>query len=108
MIEAGEPRKSEGDCRLERYAPERIEFVCDAASPAWAIVGDAHFPGWRARVDGAPVEISRANAIMRAIPIAAGHHRVELEYAPRGLWLGFAVAALALLLCLVAAARSLR
>jgi hypothetical protein len=105
VVENGEARTSRGQCRLTRYAPERIEFFCDAASPAWAIVGDAHFPGWRARVDGAPVEIARANAVMRAIPVPAGHHRVELDYAPRGLGLAFAVAALALLVCLAFAVR---
>ncbi len=40
--------------------------------------------GWKATVDGIEVPLVRANYILRALPIAAGRHTVELSFEPSG------------------------
>jgi uncharacterized membrane protein YfhO len=47
------------------------------------VVLEAYHPGWQATVDGRPAPILRANALFRGVPLAAGHHRVEMVFRPR-------------------------
>ena len=56
--------------------------------------------GWRARVDGVPAPVLRANGKHRAVAVNAGRHEVVLRYEAPGLLPGVAVS----LLGLVAAA----
>ncbi len=58
---------------------------------------DAFAPGWRATLDGAPVEIRRTNAVFRGVPVPAGSHRVEFVYRPLSVTLGATLTGLALL-----------
>jgi hypothetical protein len=88
VVEGSEPRASEGTCQLTRYAAESIEFECDAARPAYAVLADAYFPGWQATVNGAPAAILRANVAMRAVAVGTGHSRVSMRYRPSGFRLG--------------------
>ena len=85
---------------------ERNRLVAEIEAPADGIVvvHEAFFPGWSARVDGAPAEIIPANAAFRGVLVGPGRHRIEMAYSA-GAWptlalvslLGFAGAALAAL-----------
>jgi hypothetical protein len=93
--------------RYQRPAPERMVLEADAgAAPAVLFVSEAYHPWWRARVDGAPAEVLRAQMTFMAVRVPAGAHRVELELRPPALvtaadrvtqlsWVVLAVAALA-------------
>jgi hypothetical protein len=70
---------------LVSYANNRVVIDVDAPAAGVLVVAESFDPGWRATVDGADAPIVRANLIHRAVPVAAGPHRVELEYAPAGL-----------------------
>jgi len=48
----------------------------------WLILADAYYPGWRAAIDDAPIEIQLANAAFRAVKLPAGSHQVEFWYEP--------------------------
>ncbi len=50
------------------------------ASPALLVVADNWYPAWRARVDGEEAPVLRANHTLRAVPVPAGEHRVEMTY----------------------------
>ena len=93
-----------GDCVLVSDAPERLRLRCRSDAASFAVVADSWFPGWSATVDGTPAPILRANLAMRAVPLPAGEHDVELVYRPAHLALGFVVSALALALALLLAA----
>ena len=60
------------------------------------MLGDAWFPGWEVRVDGAEADGLRANVAFRAVAVPPGEHEVEWRYRPRSLRRGLALAALAL------------
>jgi hypothetical protein len=77
---------------------ERIDVEADASG--YLVVRDSYARGWRARVDGVPAPVLRANGKHRAVPIPAGRHEVVLRYAAPG----FAAGAAASLASLVAAA----
>jgi len=101
-----------GSARITRYEPELVEIQADAERPGWLVLTDTFYPGWRARVDGAEVEIIPANFLFRAVAIQPGRHRVVFEYRPDSFRYGAVVslsslAALATI-CLVAAWRRYR
>jgi uncharacterized membrane protein YfhO len=64
------------------YEPERVVIETNGDRAGWLVLTDAWYPGWRAKVDGMPVEIARADVLFRAVPVPAGHHRVEFTYDP--------------------------
>jgi hypothetical protein len=75
--------------RVERgEAWLRIEG--ESAGDAVLVVNDACWPGWRARIDGAPGEIFCADVAVRAVPWPAGRHVLELRYEPPELRAGLA------------------
>ncbi|MCC6957387.1 MAG: YfhO family protein, partial [Anaerolineales bacterium] len=57
------------------------------------------YPGWTARLDGAPAPLARANYLFQAVPVPAGQHTLELRYRPLSFYGGAALslAGLALL-----------
>jgi len=75
----------------------------EATTPAAAVllITDTYAKGWRARsLDTQPVqpayEILPANHALRGIPLAAGSHRIRVEYAPASFRLGAVVSLVAL------------
>jgi hypothetical protein len=80
-----------------------VRIEAEAQGPALLVVNDAFWPGWEATLDGQPVDIQRADALVRAVPYPPGRHVLEMRYAPPELTWGLAasavgVAALAVLL----------
>lgn len=92
--------------RVVEELPARVTLDAERASDGWLVICRARYPGWRARVDGTPVELLPANGAFSALRLAAGSHRVELEYAPRSWTLGCALGAAAFAALLVAAWRA--
>jgi hypothetical protein len=76
---------------IVEYAPERVVIEAEAPSASLLVLSDTHYPGWRATVDGEPVEILRANGLYRAVALEQGSRRVVFEYVPDSLRLGGSV-----------------
>jgi hypothetical protein len=85
------------DTRIVSYEPERVVVETNGEGAGWLVLTDAWYPGWRATVDGQPVEITRADILFRAVPVPPGLHRVEFEFAPASCWLGAAISLVTLL-----------
>ncbi len=49
------------------------------------VLSDNFYPGWKASIDGSPIEIMKANVTMRAVRVPAGEHVVSFEFAPTSL-----------------------
>jgi hypothetical protein len=81
------------------YEPERVVIETSGKSAGWLVLTDAWSPGWRATVDGSPVEIAQADILFRAVPVPAGSHRVEFIYAPLSFRVGVAISVVTLLGC---------
>jgi CheY-like chemotaxis protein len=73
--------------RVER-SPSRFFLDVDLSRDGVVVFSEVFYPGWKARVDGETVPILRANGCLRAVPVPAGSHRVEMSYLPRGLLFG--------------------
>ncbi len=74
-----------GRARLtaESSGEERVEVETNASG--YLVVRGSYARGWRARVDGVPAPVLRANGKHRAVAIPAGKHEVVLRYDRAGL-----------------------
>lgn len=86
--------------RLTAYEPNHLVYESSSTEAGVAVFSEIFYPGWRVTVDGQPVELARADYILRAMNIPAGKHTIEMSFDPQSLHTteGIAYAALALLL----------
>ncbi len=96
------------DARIVIDTPDRVRVNAAADAPAWLVLTDTWFPGWRATVDGAETPILRAHYAFRAVALPPGRHDVDFVFRPRGLAIGVAIsgAALAVILALLFSRRN--
>lgn len=77
-----------------------VELEVSLAEPGLLVIGDAYDEDWVARGDSGGVqtgyEILPANAVLRAIPLAAGHHHLEMAYRPTSFTVGAGLSAVSL------------
>src|SRR5262249_26389207 len=73
---------------ITSYEPNRIELSANLTKPAFVVLSEIYYPGWRATVDGKDVALVRADSVLRAIPVREGQHRIEFEYKPGSLMWG--------------------
>ena len=67
---------------LWRRTPTGLEASTECDGPCLLILAQPWAPGWRARVDGAPVPVVRTNVAGLGVVAPAGRHAVELDYHP--------------------------
>lgn len=67
----------------------RVSFRSRADGPAFAVISNLYFPGWRAFIDGHEVPVHRTDAILQGVALPMGDSRVELIYDPMSYRPGF-------------------
>jgi hypothetical protein len=70
--------------RVERPAPGQVKVETAAPAGGYLVVPETWYPGWRARVDGVPAEVERADYALLGVPLPPGARAVEFWYEPRG------------------------
>ncbi|MEP7359582.1 MAG: hypothetical protein ABI847_20180, partial [Anaerolineales bacterium] len=66
-----------------RYSPEDFSVVAVTPAPAYLVLAEVWYPGWRAWVDGVETPIYRANFAFRAVYLATpGEHTVSMRFQP--------------------------
>lgn len=75
------------------YHPNEITVQVHASRPGWLVLADPWYPGWTARINGAPAPVLRADFAFRAVPLAYGDKVVTLRMEPPaylwGRWFSF-------------------
>jgi hypothetical protein len=74
--------------------PNYINLATRSGAAALLVVSENHFPGWRAYVDGSPVETLRVDYNLRGVLLAAGNHQVEFSYRPKSALIGLVISLL--------------
>ena len=105
--EAGDAA-SAATVRWVRREPTHLQLDVVLPADGLLLLGEVHYPGWRTYVDGGPVATLRANLALRAVPVAAGQHQVEMVYRPWTVVAGIVISVLTLVGTLVVIAVSLR
>jgi len=80
--QGGPARGETGDAAIVEDKRDRVRVECDLAHDAIIVLSDNYYPGWRADIDGQPVDVLRANITMRAVRAPAGHHLITFVFAP--------------------------
>ena len=94
-----------GNALLVGRTATRWTMRTESGGPSRLVVANPMFPGWRAKVDGAPSTIESEAGELTRIPVPAGTHEVVLKYGPLSFRLGIGIAALGAVLALASARR---
>jgi len=70
----------------------------EADRDCYLLLADTYYPGWIAMVDGGREDIMMTDVGTRALAVAAGRHRVEMEFRPRSLTIGFILTCLGIVI----------
>ncbi len=92
-------RASGGQATIVSRGTEKMSLDVNAPAEGLLIISENFYPGWRATVDGEPVEILRADYTLRAIPVRAGQHRIEMWYEPLSFKIGGVISGMTVLVC---------
>lgn len=63
-------------------APAEGEYATQSGQATLLVLSEVYYPGWVAYVDGNPAPLLRVNYALRGVPLAAGTHRVRLQFRP--------------------------
>jgi len=83
--------QAQGSVEWLARSPNELRLSVRTERPALLVVADNWFPAWHATVDGEDAPVLRAYHSLRAVPVPAGEHTVEMRYSSsivsRSLWL---------------------
>lgn len=86
--------------QLIQYEPNHLVYTVSTPTEALALFSEIYYPQWRATLNGEPIEIGRANYVLRAIALPAGKHTLEMTFDPTSIKYTEAVAYGAIILLL--------
>ncbi len=87
-----------GLVELESESPNRIVLSSISRTDGWILIRDTWYPGWKVKIDGISTQLYRAEYLFKAVPVSAGNHRIELEYAPDLYYFGLTISVIAWLI----------
>lgn len=96
------------EIQIVSESPSRVDISIVAPMDGWLVLSDTWYPGWRASLDGTPVNIYPANYLFRAVNLPAGEHRVQFLYHPTCFWIGLILSVIGCCLLIVVWWRSTR
>ena len=101
---------SRAAARAEVLEERAQSLTVRASSPSdgYLVLSDAHYPGWRAFVDGSEVPIFRANYLFRAIALPGGDHDVTFIFDPASFRIGALVSLVGVLVIAALFAAAMR
>ena len=80
------------------YSGNHMIIYATAESDKYLYVAIPYSEGWKAKVDGKPVQIIKANIAFMAIPVTKGTHEIEMTYRTPNLTKGLVVSAAGIIL----------
>ncbi|MGI9068171.1 MAG: YfhO family protein [Pyrinomonadaceae bacterium] len=92
----GKPDSS-ASVNVNSHGPNNVRITSKSAAPAILVLTENHYPGWKAYVDGRPVETLRVDYNLRGVVLTAGQHEIEFLYRPKSVLLGFAISLFSLI-----------
>ncbi|MEX2315168.1 MAG: YfhO family protein, partial [Thermomicrobiales bacterium] len=81
--------------------PDMLRLATVTDAPGLLMLSESFDPGWRAYIDGEPAPVLVADHLLRAVPLLAGNHVVELRYEPRSLQIGILISIATMLVTVI-------
>lgn len=79
------------------YEPDKIKLKTNFSSPAYLVLSEIWYPGWKAYDNGLETEIFKTNYVFRSIYVKKGLHDISFVYDPDSYKVGKAISILSLL-----------
>jgi hypothetical protein len=95
------------EVRVTRLDDTRVEVEARCDAPAFLVLSDVYYPGWRAEVNGRAAAVYRTDYVLRGVALPAGVSRVVFTFRPWSFWAGAALTGAAMLLVMGLLASSL-
>ena len=76
------PGEEADTVELLSYAPNELHYRYDAASERIMVFSEIWDKDWKATVDGKPLDLFRADWVLRAAVVPAGRHEIVMRYEP--------------------------
>jgi len=86
--------------KCQRNKPHDICVRAESETGGFLVFNESYDLGWKGYLDGAAVDIYRANAVCMGLCVPAGGHELRFIYRPRGLEFGAGVSVAAILIIL--------
>jgi Bacterial membrane protein YfhO len=83
------------------FKTQSADIEVSADAPALVVVAQTYYHDWRAKIDGRPAKLLRANVAFQAVQIPEGDHKIHLFYQDRAFEIGAAISCAAWLGCLL-------
>ena len=87
------------------FATDKITGTIDLEQDKLLCLGIPYLKGFTAYVDGEKTEILKSNVMFMSIPLTAGSHEIEIRYSTPGLFAGFILSILGVLIFVFCAVR---
>lgn len=94
-------KDAESVVQLTSYEPNRLTYHVSSAKGGVVVFSEIYYPGWQATIDGASVDIARADYILRAIHVPSGSHTIEMWFEPQSIRVTETIAYVALALLVI-------
>jgi hypothetical protein len=95
-------RNGQARVEIRSYRAQRIALDVEAGANALIGTSIVAWPGWKAKLDGAPVRPVSYNHAFLGFRVPAGRHRLDLRYLPDSVLSGAALSFLTLALAAAA------
>ena len=82
--------------RSREVTAHKVSVDVSASAPSLVVIAQAHYPRWKAFVDGQPASLLRANHAFQAVQVPAGDHHVDVIYQDKPFQIGAVVSLLSL------------
>lgn len=86
------------EARVEKPENNRLEVDVRADGAGILVLSEVYYPGWRATLDGEPVQILTVDYVLRGVCMPPGQHRLVLTFAPSSFRIGFGITLVSVLL----------
>jgi hypothetical protein len=103
-VSPGSGRNSQ--IKLLEYQPNYLKYAAKVGEgTALAVFSEIYYPkGWKAFIDGKPINYLRANYVLRAMAIPEGEHQIEFKFEPAAYLAGNKISLASSLILMLAAA----
>ena len=89
---------------ITTYEDTRVVIKATAMAPGLLVLGDQHYPGWQAYLNGQPAPIVRTNLLFRGVQVPPGEHEIVFEFVPQSLRVGLVISLSTLIILMIVAA----
>ena len=73
----------DADVRLTSYTPKQLDYEYTTSQPGTLVFSEIYYPhGWKATIDGQPVDHYRVDYTLRALNVPAGSHHITFLFDP--------------------------